>query len=225
MLLIGDRWLDTERQLKVDSPIDGRDLGAVAVAGASEVEAAVAAARQALDTPLSSYKRSQLLHAAGRIIKDSHEELARLICLETGKILRECRQEVDRALTTLQWSAEEALRQSGEVLPCDVTEQEHARQAMAVRVPLGVVAAVTPFNFPLNVPMHKLGPALAAGNAVVFKPSPKTPLTANRLGQAFLDAGWPSGWLNIVHGEDDVVRILSAANVQAVSLTGGWAAG
>jgi len=225
MLLIGDRWLDTGKHLKVRSPIDGRDLGQVAVAGSGEVEAAVGAARAALARPLSAHRRAQLLHAVRAGLEADREEMARLIALETGKVFRECQQEVDRGATTLRWSAEEAVRVGGEVLPCDVTEQEHPRQAMAVRVPLGVVAAITPFNFPVNVPLHKLGPALAAGNATILKPAPKTPLTANRLAQLFRDAGWPAGWVNVLHGEDEVVRLLAAADIQAVNLTGGWLAG
>ena len=225
MLLIGGEWQDTTEHLEVTRPSDGAVQGSVAVAKTEHVAAAVRAAKDALTRPLSSYRRAQLLRAVYGIVAAESETFAREICGESGKAIRECRQEVERALVTLELSAQEAVRLDGEVLPCDVTSQEFSQRAMAVRVPLGVVAAITPFNFPINVPMHKFGPALAAGNAVVFKPSPKTPLTANRLGQAFIDAGWPPGWFNIIHGGNDVVEALVSSDIQAINLTGGTEAG
>ncbi|MFQ5894069.1 MAG: aldehyde dehydrogenase family protein, partial [Nitrospinota bacterium] len=225
MLLIGNEWRDTGKHLAVRNPATDQELGRVAVAGLEEVRQALEAAQGALVEPLSSYQRSSLLRALHERLVAGREEMARLICQETGKAIGECRQEVDRALTTLQLSAEEALRVGGEVLPCDVTDQEVAKRAMAVRVPLGVVAAITPFNFPLNVPMHKVGPALAGGNAVILKPSPQAPLTANRLGELAVEAGWPPGWLNILQGDHRVVEMLVASDVQVINLTGGPAAG
>ena len=225
MLLIGGEWQDSQEHLEVLRPSDGTVQGKVAVASIEHTDAAVRAAKDAFSLPLSSHRRAELLRGVHRIVDAESEAFAQEICGESGKAIRECRQEVERALVTLELSAQEALRLEGAVLPCDVTAQEFSQRAMAVRVPLGVVAAITPFNFPINVPMHKFGPALAAGNAVVFKPSPKTPLTANRLGQAFIDAGWPPGWFNILHGGNDVVEALVSSDIQAINLTGGTAAG
>lgn len=225
MLLINNKWLETQRSQCVVSPVDGKNIGKVSVAGTDEIRAAVEAARKALATPLSSYKRSQFLKAACIALEKNREEITRLMVMETGKVVRDCRCELDRALFTFTLSAQEALRFSGEVLPCDVTDLEYEKQAIVVPVPLGVVAAITPFNFPLNIPAHKIGPALAAGNSVILKPSPYTPLTANRLGELFIEAGWPAGWLNILHGGSEVARALAAADIDALNLTGGRTAG
>ncbi len=221
MLLIDHQWVKTPKKLEVRDPATFETVGEVCVAGEKEVADAVAAARRALQNPLTTHQRSQILRRWHQLLSERKEEAARLILREAGKTIRECRTEVDRALITLQLSAEEASRLHGEVLPCDVTENPRHRYAFSIRVPLGVVAAITPFNFPVNIAVHKIGPAFAAGNAVVWKPSPKTPLCANFMGELFLETGCPPGWLNIIHGEAEAALALSKAQVHAVSFTGG----
>ncbi len=225
MFFIAGKWHDSSRRLPVVSPVNGAELGSVAVSSPEDVETAAAAARLALQTPLSSYRRSQLLHSVAEQLAKDRSALGELIAWETGKILPECLQEIDRAITTVTWSAEEALRLEGTVLPCDVTDQENHQQAFVMRVPIGVVAAITPFNFPINIPVHKMAPGLAAGNSVILKPSPRTPLSANRLITYFERAGWPPGWVGLVHGEAAVTCQLAASDIAAVSFTGGPAAG
>lgn len=225
MLLIGNEWIDTADSIEVRNPWNDEVVGKVAVATQADVDAAMVSARGALTAPLSAHRRASLLRAVASRLADGREDVAQTIMRESGKAIRECRGEVDRAVTTLEFSAEEALRLGGEVMPCDVTDQEIAKRAYAVRVPVGVVAAITPFNFPINVAMHKIAPALAGGNAVILKPSPRTPLTANAFGQMFIDAGWPPGWLNILHGRNESVTMLAGADVNAINLTGGAVAG
>jgi acyl-CoA reductase-like NAD-dependent aldehyde dehydrogenase len=221
--------------IDVVNPYDGTTVGSVSRSTVSEVEGAIGRASQAFQKgPCLAMDRYTILREVSELLKEQGEEFARLVCRETGKPIRESRVEVERACTTLLWSAQESLRVEGVVQPCDVTPQRLPRTAYVHRVPLGVVVAITPFNFPLNIPAHKVGPALAGGNAVIVKPSPKAPLATTRLVGLFHQAGLNNDMLQVLNGDADVVEALARGNAQAVSFTGSsrvgpriaeWAAG
>jgi acyl-CoA reductase-like NAD-dependent aldehyde dehydrogenase len=213
--------LEMTDSIEVQNPFDGTRVGAVKCASASDIRDAVKRAREAFRTLVpQAIDRYDILMKASQTLACEREDLARLICLETGKPIRECCVEVDRASTTLSCSAQESLRLDGVVQPCDTTPQRCNRHAYVHRIPLGVVAAITPFNFPLNIPAHKIGPAFAGGNAVIVKPSPLAPLATERLVQILHNCGVDEGLVQIVHGGADVVETLVRCDVQAVSFTG-----
>ena len=221
--------------IEVFNPFDGNVLGSVRRASRTDVHDMVVRAeiafRRNRGLAIDGY---EILLKVSELLAVRRDAFAMTICRETGKPIRECRVEVDRACTTLLWSAQESLRLEGVVQPCDVTPQRLPRNAYVHRVPLGVVVAITPFNFPLNIPAHKVGPALAAGNAVILKPSPKAPLATVSFVDLFREAGLPDDLLEVVHGDADVVEQLAREDVQAVTFTGSsrvgpqiaaWAAG
>src|SRR5690606_16877288 len=160
---------------------------------AADVDAAIegAVAGAAIMRQMSGYERFVILRRAADMMRQRAEELARTISQEEGKILAEARAEVARAAETIELSGEEAKRITGEVLPLDGASTGGRRLGFTLRVPCGVVAAITPFNFPLNLVAHKVGPALAAGNAVIVKPASDTPLSALKLVEILLECGLP----------------------------------
>jgi acyl-CoA reductase-like NAD-dependent aldehyde dehydrogenase len=169
------------------------------------VEAADAAFRRGGGTP---YERGAVLDRAAALVEQRAADFVKTMQLEAGFTHTDASGEVRRCVQTLRLSAEEARRLAGEVIPLAGAPDQGHRMAFTVRVPLGVVAAITPFNSPLNTVAHKLGPALAAGNAVILKPSTSTPLTGCKLAQALLDAGVPRGMVSVLHGSAEVVRWL-----------------
>src|SRR5438067_2479116 len=201
-LLIGGHWqAGTRARLDVVDKYTGAVVGAVECAGREQVDAAVAAARcsftrHALD-PQERYVR---LQETARLIERHRDELAALITAEGGLPIADATIEVGRAVQTFTVSAEEATRLVGEVVPIEGAPGQAHRMAFTIRVPRGVVCGITAFNSPLNMIAHKVAPALAAGNAVVMKPSELAPLSATRLFELLLEAGFPPGHLNLVHG-------------------------
>src|SRR5436190_6456406 len=187
------QWHDRDRKIEVRSPYDATIVDTVPQATVADVETAIAAAVQgaALMRKLSGYDRFQILRRAADAMFARHKELGRLISLEEGKTLAEGVFEASRAAETIELSAEEAKRLGGEVLPLDGAPGAGSRFGFTIRVPCGVVVAITPFNFPLNLVCHKVGPALAAGNAVIIKPASDTPLSALKLVEILLEAGVP----------------------------------
>ncbi|MBN8733483.1 MAG: aldehyde dehydrogenase family protein [Acidobacteria bacterium] len=186
----------------VELPFDGSPVAEVFRGTRDHVDSAVRAAQQAFPTmrEMSREDRASILRRAHQKLRDSLEHFAQLISSESGKPIKEARLEADRAAWTLLFSAEEAHRLAGEVVPLDAHPGGRNRWAMTIREPLGVIAAITPFNFPLNLSMHKIGPALAAGNTIVHKPATTTPLSALALVQLFEECGLPPGALNVVTG-------------------------
>jgi acyl-CoA reductase-like NAD-dependent aldehyde dehydrogenase len=199
---IGGEWIDAEAHETVRLPYDGSPVGRVPSAEAAVVDKAVAAARQASHVmrEMGNCDRADLLTRIGELIKRDVAEYAQLICAETGKPAKEARVEAERSLATLQASAHEARQLHGEVVPMDFAAMGKGRMAMTVREPLGVIGCITPFNFPFNLALHKVAPALAAGNAVVHKPATKTPLSAARLARTMEEAGAPKGAYNLITG-------------------------
>lgn len=149
---------------------------------------------------MSAFDRSQMLRKAAELLRANSEDFAQMISAEEGKILAEGRAEVSRSIETLEVSAEEARRVVGEMVPLDAAPGAAGKLGFTLRVPCGIVAAITPFNFPLNLVCHKVGPALAAGNAVLLKPASDTPLTALKLVEVLLEAGFPSAAMACVTG-------------------------
>ena len=193
----------TATTLRVTDKYTGETIGELPVADAAAVDRAVGLARDAFaawsSTP--AHKRSAILRRAAELIETRKQEIATLIAREAGKAWKYAVGEVARSVETFTFAAEEAKRIHGETVPMDASVFGEKRVGFYTRVPLGVVSAITPFNFPLNLVAHKVGPALAAGNTVVLKPAEETPLTAVRMVECFREAGLPGGVLEIVHGD------------------------
>ncbi|MDA8334058.1 MAG: aldehyde dehydrogenase family protein [Peptococcaceae bacterium] len=199
-LYIDGRWRTTGDHLGVTNKYTGEVMAKVAVSGPAEVDAACAAARRALaESPLTPWQRYQILSRVSAAILERREEIALTIAREAGKPLKEALVEAGRAANTFRLSAEEATRIHGEMVPLGSAGTEN-RFAYTIRVPVGVVCAITPFNFPLNLVAHKVAPALAAGNTVVLKPASATPLSSLTLCHLLEEAGLPPGCLNLVVG-------------------------
>ena len=213
--------------LRVLNPFSGALVGSVAQATPDEVLTTVARARIAaaeFRTSTPAQRRAILDSLASLIARDA-ETLAQTICAEMGKTITEARAEVRRAQNTLRLSGDAATFLDGEVLHCAIVSGGADRQAVVTLRPVGVVAAITPFNYPLNLLCHKLGPAIGAGNAVVVKPSPKAPLAADHLVRLCDEAGFPRDLVQILHGGAEPALDLARAPIDLLSVTGGPAAG
>jgi acyl-CoA reductase-like NAD-dependent aldehyde dehydrogenase len=228
--IVGGEPVFSGETAAVRSPYDDSPVAVVHRARASEIEAAVAAAAGAFATTreLPSHERARVLERVSALIAERRDELARTIALEAGKPLKAARVEAERASFTFKVAAEEAKRVYGEIVPLDWIPGTEQRVAHVRRVPLGPVAGITPFNFPLNLVAHKVAPALAAGNPIVVRPASQTPVSALRLGELLVEAGWPSAAVSVVPSstdaaaplvEDDRIKLLSFTGSPAV----GWA--
>lgn len=227
-LYIGGRWCDGARTREVHDRWTGDAFATVAVAAPDDARATVDAAEAAMRQSFPVSERSRVLAATARLVEERAEEFAQAITAETGKPIANARGEVARACETLRYAAEEARRLPGETVPLDAVPAGEGTFAMTVPEPRGIVAAITPFNFPLNLLLHKVAPAIAAGCAVVLKPSDSAVVVAGLVTRAFVDAGLPSGRLNLVTGRPtDTVDIwLADPRVKVVTFTGsspvGW---
>lgn len=218
-LKIGGERVETGEWMEVRSPYDGHTVGRVAWGGAAEARRAVDAAALAMAQPLPAYRRAELLYRIAELLRSRRDDFARTIAAEAGKPLKAARVEADRAVATYTFSAVEVQKLTGETIPMDASEAGVGKIGFTMKVPVGVVGAITPFNFPLNLVAHKLGPALAAGCAVVLKPATQTPCSAIALAELHEEADVPPGWLNVVVGPaaeignvlvaDDRVRLLT----------------
>ncbi len=220
-MLIGDEWVRTGAPRTVQLPFDGTPVGEVYDADARTVERALAAAEAggAAMAKLTQYERGELLDRMRHLLVRDGADFAQLVCCETGKPIREARLEVERSQQTLLASADAARRLRGEVIPMEAAPIGKGRWAMTVREPLGVIAAITPFNFPLNLALHKIGPALAAGNSVVHKPAANTPLSALRLARLIQEAGAPSGAYNVITGSGTKIGPLLTTDPRVAMVT------
>ncbi len=223
-MYMSGRWLDKEDKIEVTNPYDGSVVDTVPRADADDVEQALASAVRGSDAmaQLPGYERYKILHKAAELLEERQEDFARTLALEEGKIIPEARFEASRAVETITGSAEEAKRLSGETIPLDGAPGAGDRFGFTLRVPCGVVAAITPFNFPLNLVCHKVGPALAAGNSVIMKPATDTPLSALKLTEVLLEAGTPPEALQCITGSGGVIGdlISSDRRVRKISFTG-----
>ena len=228
MLLAGE-WVDRAETIDVRDPFDDSLIDTVPSASHADVETALAAAFAARVTArkMTTYDRCQVLLKTAAIIADRVEEFAQIIAREGSKTINEARGEARRTVNTLTISAEEAKRLNGETIPFDSFPGGEQRRGHFERVPIGVVLAITPFNDPLNLVAHKLGPAIAGGNAVILKPATVTPISALKLTEAFLEAGLPKDILQTLTGHGAVLgdAMVSDERVRMVSFTGGLEAG
>lgn len=223
-LFIDGQWVDGGPATEVRNKYSGEVIATLPEARREEVDAAVAAAERAARemAELPAYRRSEILRRTAELIREDREGFAETIAAEAGKALKYARIEVDRGMTTFTLAAEEARRMHGETVPLDGVPAGEGYFGFWVRRPVGVVAAISPFNFPLNLVAHKVAPALAAGNAVVLKPAGTTPLTAVRLCRALAEAGLPAGAINLLHGPGRTVGewLVTDPRVSKISFTG-----
>jgi glyceraldehyde-3-phosphate dehydrogenase (NADP+) len=208
----------------VTNPFDGEVIDTVPRCAGEDVDRALASAVRGAEqmAGLTAQQRYRILHRAAREIEARAEELARILTLEVGKTIRESRGEIARTVQTFTFAAEEAKRIHGEGIPLDAAPRGEDKLGFSVRVPVGVVVAITPFNFPVNLAAHKIAPALAAGNSVVHKPATETPLTDLRLAGLLLECGLPECALNVITGRGEEIGdvLVSDERARMVSFTG-----
>jgi acyl-CoA reductase-like NAD-dependent aldehyde dehydrogenase len=223
-MYIGGEWVRTANQQTVGLPYDGSPVGAYYLADSAVMEQAIQAARKGAASMkrLTNFERADLLVRMMEIVKRDVADFAKLICYETGKPVKEARGEAERTLQTMIASAEVARNMRGEVIPMDAAPIGKGRMAMTLREPLGVIGAITPFNVPFNLMMHKVGPALAAGNSVIHKPASTTPLSALRFARVMEEAGAPAGAYNVVTGSGALVgdALVNSPHVAMITFTG-----
>jgi acyl-CoA reductase-like NAD-dependent aldehyde dehydrogenase len=223
-LFVGGKWVEDRESMPVIDKYTGETIASVPVASRETVDKAIGAAHAAFPawsrTP--AHRRFRILEKTSGLLAKHQDEIAATICREAGKAWKYSAGEVARAVETFQFSAEEAKRIHGETVPMDASTAGEGRMGFYLRSPVGVVAAITPFNFPLNLVAHKVGPALAAGNALVLKPASTTPLTALRLGEILEEAGVPGGVFNVVVGSGSTVGewLTTDPRVSKISFTG-----
>jgi acyl-CoA reductase-like NAD-dependent aldehyde dehydrogenase len=218
-LLLAGEWVETGEWHEVRSPFSGEPVARVPQAGAEHARKAIDAAERAMQEPMPAHRRAEILDGVAALLRERHDEVATTISAEAGKPMKAARVEAERAISTFTMAAVEARRLAGDVVPMDAAPAGVGKMAYTLRVPIGVVGAITPFNFPLNLVGHKVAPALAAGCAVVLKPAGQTPLSALLLAELETEAGLPPGWLNVLVGpsaeigdvlvEDERVRLIT----------------
>ena len=228
LLLAGER-IETGEWAEVRSPYDETVVGRVAQGDSALVDRAARAANDAYEAgEFPQHERAAVLSRAAEIVRDRVDDLALTIAAEAGKPLKTAKVEASRCVDTLTFSAVEARKLTGGTVPMEAASTGAGKLGVMLRVPYGVVGAISPFNFPLNLVAHKLGPALAAGNAVVLKPAGQTPLSAIKLAEVLLEAGLPEGWLSVIPGSGSEVgaAIVSHELIRAITFTGssnvGW---
>ncbi|MDR7236409.1 aldehyde dehydrogenase family protein [Neobacillus drentensis] len=200
-LYINGEWLESNDKMKVYDKYTQEVIGEVAVAGQENIDAAIQAANDAMaNRPLPAHERYEILKRTAELVSNNTEEIATLIAREGGKPLKDATAEVNRAVQVITLASEEAKRIHGETVSLDSVPGSENRMGLYIRVPVGVVAAIAPFNFPINLVVHKVAPAIAAGCAVVLKPASTTPLTAVYLCKLLEEAGLPKGYVNLVIG-------------------------
>ncbi|UYZ20448.1 aldehyde dehydrogenase family protein [Mesobacillus jeotgali] len=223
-LWINGESVECDNYRPLFNPFNGEKIADVAEASKEDVIKAIDSAAGAAVTiaEMDAHKRSDILRRVAELIQEDRDECARLIAEESSKPLKAARGEVDRTIMTYRFASEEARRLHGETIPMDAAPGGEGRVAYTVREPLGVIAAITPFNFPMNLVAHKVGPAIAAGNTVVLKPASQTPLSAYKIASYFHEAGLPAGALNVVTGSGKSVGdvLIADDRVKMVTFTG-----
>jgi glyceraldehyde-3-phosphate dehydrogenase (NADP+) len=226
--LVDGKWVEDGDVIEVKAPYDGAVVGRVFQGRRSHAEAAIAAAVKAFGTTrrLPAFERQRVLRRVAEVIAKRKEEFARTLCQEAGKPIKAARTEVERAIFTFSVAAEESTRIYGEYLPLDWQEYTAGRWGIVKRFPLGPIAGITPFNFPLNLVAHKVAPAIAAGCSMVLKPAPQTPLSSLLMAEVVQQAGWPDGALNVIPlSNDDAGLLVTDDRLKMISFTGSAAVG
>jgi len=228
-MIIGGKWTDKEKTIDVLNPYDNSVIDTVPSGTADDIKEAITIAQKGyeINRDMPSHKRISILKKTAEIMQSRYEDLAVTIASEGSKTIKEARKEVGRAINTITISAEEARRINGETIPFDSAEGSENRVGYYYRFPIGIIAAITPFNDPLNLVAHKLGPAIAGGNSVVLKPATVTPLSALKLAECLLDAGLPGEILSVItgHGHEIGDALVTDDRIRMVSFTGGVEAG
>ncbi|WP_016992153.1 aldehyde dehydrogenase family protein [Lysinibacillus boronitolerans] len=223
-LWINGQWHDAEESYELASPYNGEVIAHVAKASIQDVEKAIEGAQQAFQSfkKTTAYERAEILYKVVDKMRQRKEELAEILALEAGKPIVAGLAEIDRTIATYQFAAEGAKQSKGETVPMDAAPGAEDRIGWTKREPLGVVSAITPFNFPFNLVAHKLGPAFAVGNTVVLKPATQTPLSAIVMAEIFREAGLPDGALQIVTGSGGELSdtLVTHPYVKKVTFTG-----
>ena len=226
---LAGKWQDRKEQLDVTNPANGEVIDTVPVASGEDVESALRSSQAGAKVmaELTGYERFQILRRTADLLLERRDQLAQVLSKEEGKTIAEATSEVERSAQAMELSGEEAKRLGGEVLPLDGGQGVNNKLGFTLRIPCGVVAAITPFNFPLSLVCHKVGPALAAGNAVILKPASDTPLIALHLVEALLDAGLPVTAISCITGSGRSVgqAICSDKRVRKISFTGSYEVG
>jgi acyl-CoA reductase-like NAD-dependent aldehyde dehydrogenase len=226
-LFLGGTWTHPNTKLTVSNPFTGKILAKVAAAGVDHVETAVGTARDALERPPTLAERARVLDRAALLLEERLEFFAETIALEAGKPIRQARGETARSVETIRFAAAHARQLGGEVIPMDAAVSGAGKLAIWVREPVGIVAAICPFNFPLNLVCHKVAPAIAAGCPVIVKPAEETPLSALSLAALFAEAGLAAGALQVLTGDGATIggALVHHPDVALVSFTGSAAVG
>jgi len=224
------KWLDEGDIVEIHAPYDGAFIASVHQGRREHAEAAIAASVKAFGTTrrLPAFERQRVLRRISDGIHDRKDEFARTLAQEAGKPIKSARMEVDRAVFTFNVAAEETVRGYGEYLPLDWMQSTAGRWGIVKRFPLGPIAGITPFNFPLNLVAHKVAPAIAAGCSMVLKPAPQTPLSSLLLAEVIQQAGWPDGGFNVLPlSNEDAGLLVTDERIKLISFTGsatvGWA--
>ncbi len=228
-LLMGGEWIETGEWDEVLSPYDRSPVARVAQGDEETVGRAIETAHQVFsEGGLPQYRRAEILDRAADIVREKRDELAEVICREAGKPIKTATVEAERTVDTLKFSATEARKLTGGTVPMEASSGGVGKLGVMLRVPYGVVGAISPFNFPLNLVAHKLGPAIAAGNAIVLKPAGQTPVSSIKLAEILIEAGLPNGWLSVIPGSGRSVgnAIVEHELTRAITFTGsvpvGW---
>jgi len=228
-MIIGGEWVDKDEKIDEQNPYDGSVIDTVPRGTAEDVDKAISAAVEGYEISrnLSVDKRIKILKKTADLMQERYESLAVTIATEGSKTIREARKEVDRAINTITISAEEARRLNGETIPFDSAQGSENRVGYYYRFPIGIIGAITPFNDPLNLTAHKLGPAVAGGNSVVLKPATVTPLSALILGEIMIEAGLPGEIISVITGYGSEIGdpLVQDERIRMISFTGGVEAG
>lgn len=228
-LWINGQWESTTDTYEITSPYTGDVIATVAKATPADVERAIDGAQEAFTTfkKMPAYERAEILYRVVEIMRQRKEEFAEILTKEAAKPLSASLAEIDRTIATYQFAAEAAKQLHGETVPMDAAPGGQGRIGYTKRIPLGVISAITPFNFPFNLVAHKLGPAIAVGNTVVLKPATQTPLSAVIMAEVFKEAGLPDGVLQIVTGSGSELSdtLVTHHHVKKVTFTGSSAVG
>jgi acyl-CoA reductase-like NAD-dependent aldehyde dehydrogenase len=223
-LLIDGQWVEAGPLMEVKNKYDGKGIGSLPTARKEDVDAAIDAAERAEDVmaDMPAYKRAEILLKTAALLRERSDDLAKTIAAEAGKALKFARAEVERAISTFTIAAEESKRLHGETIPLDAVPAGEGYVGFWTRRPVGVIAAISPFNFPLNLVAHKVAPALASGNTLVLKPASTTPLAAVKLCQILMEAGLPAGAINLVVGSGGTVGewLVTDPRVDKITFTG-----
>ncbi|MGG0383317.1 aldehyde dehydrogenase family protein [Priestia filamentosa] len=216
---------EQEKTMEVINPFNGEAVGKVSLASKGNAKKAIESAHQVFHKTMKkmpAYRRAEILSKAADLLEERTEEFAKVLVLEAGKPIRDGRGEVGRAVQVIRFAADEAKKIEGEMVPMDAAIGGENRLGIVRRHPIGVISAITPFNFPLNLALHKLAPAFAAGNTVVLKPAGKTPLSAYMLVKLFEEAGLPQGALNLVIGNGSEVGdvLVTDSRISKITFTG-----